>query len=101
MPASANMNVPTASKYTTTSKSLVGTCSTELNNGTLAAANSVIANATPVSCNSFPGNPYTQPSVQVDGIWDYQRCTELQPDSFCNMRLVRMQLSQSLQYLPR
>lgn len=50
----------------------------------VAAAVGVVNNATvpPVSCFQVDPNPYTHPSEQYDGIWDYQRCTELQPDSF-------------------
>lgn len=48
----------------------------------VANAVAVIGNATPVPCNDITPNPYTHPSQQYDGIWDFQRCTELQPDSF-------------------
>jgi lysosomal Pro-X carboxypeptidase len=42
----------------------------------------VFNNATPTACYDTGANPYTHPATQYDGIWDYQRCTELQPDSF-------------------
>ena len=46
-------------------------------------AMSVIANATGgASCFAIDPNPYTHPSFPMDGQWDFQRCTELQPDSF-------------------
>ena len=48
----------------------------------VANAVGVIANATPVSCNEIDPNPYTSPASNMDGTWDYQRCNELQPDSF-------------------
>jgi lysosomal Pro-X carboxypeptidase len=34
-----------------------------------------------LSCNEIDPNPYSHPSLQYDGIWDYQQCTEFQPDS--------------------
>eukprot|EP01116_Phalansterium_solitarium_P017310 TRINITY_DN4229_c0_g3_i1.p1 TRINITY_DN4229_c0_g3~~TRINITY_DN4229_c0_g3_i1.p1 ORF type:complete len:494 (+),score=190.42 TRINITY_DN4229_c0_g3_i1:100-1581(+) len=48
----------------------------------LNAGMAVLANATPVACNEIDPNPYSHPAWQYDGIWDYQRCTELMPDSF-------------------
>lgn len=48
----------------------------------VAQAVAVVGNATPVSCNDIDPNPYTSPASNMDGIWDYQRCNELQPDSF-------------------
>lgn len=47
----------------------------------LASALGVLNNATPVDCNAIPPSPYVDPSADVDGIWDYQECTEMQPDS--------------------
>lgn len=34
------------------------------------------------TCNEIDPNPYTHPSERYDGVWDYQQCTEFQPDSF-------------------
>jgi lysosomal Pro-X carboxypeptidase len=46
-------------------------------------ASAVLANATADQpCFAIPPNPYTHPSEPVDGLWDWQHCTELQPDSF-------------------
>ena len=41
----------------------------------------VLYNATPVDCFDIPPNPYTHPADPYDGIWDWQQCTEMQPDS--------------------
>jgi lysosomal Pro-X carboxypeptidase len=47
------------------------------------AAAAVLANATAdVACFDVPPNPYSHPDASYDGIWDYQRCTEMMPDSF-------------------
>jgi lysosomal Pro-X carboxypeptidase len=47
------------------------------------SAAAVLANATAdMSCFDIPPNPYTHPEASYDGIWDYQRCTEMMPDSF-------------------
>jgi len=35
-----------------------------------------------LTCNQIDPNPYTHPSDTYDGTWDYQQCTEFQPDSF-------------------
>jgi len=49
----------------------------------LKAAAAVLANATAdAPCFAVPPNPYTHPEASYDGIWDYQRCTEMMPDSF-------------------
>lgn len=49
----------------------------------LKAAAAVLANATAdVTCFDVPPNPYRHPAAAYDGIWDYQRCTEMMPDSF-------------------
>lgn len=48
----------------------------------VAAAISTLYNASlNTPCNAVPANPYTHPSQVYDGIWDYQQCTEMQPDS--------------------
>ena len=33
------------------------------------------------ACFSIPPNPYSHPADVYDGIWDWQQCTEFQPDS--------------------
>ena len=46
-------------------------------------AAAVLANATAdLNCFDVPPNPYSHPEVSYDGIWDYQRCSEMMPDSF-------------------
>jgi lysosomal Pro-X carboxypeptidase len=34
-----------------------------------------------VRCNDIPPNPNSHPADPYDGQWDYQQCTEMQPDS--------------------
>jgi lysosomal Pro-X carboxypeptidase len=47
-----------------------------------AAAIAVLYNATrDARCNDVPPNPDTHPAAPYDGIWDWQQCTEMQPDS--------------------
>jgi lysosomal Pro-X carboxypeptidase len=48
----------------------------------IADAVGVLVNASgSLSCFPIDPNPYTHPAQQYDGIWDYQQCTEWQPDS--------------------
>ena len=48
----------------------------------MASAISTLYNATQnVPCNSIPQNPNSHPQDTYDGIWDWQQCTEMQPDS--------------------
>lgn len=47
----------------------------------VATAMQVLNNATPVACNDIPPNPFSHPELPYDGIWDWQQCTEFQPDS--------------------
>ena len=49
--------------------------------GAVFAAISVLNNASAVPCFDIPPNPYSHPQLPYDGIWDYQQCTEMQPDS--------------------
>jgi lysosomal Pro-X carboxypeptidase len=49
----------------------------------LKAAAAVLANATAdLTCFDVAPNPYSHPAAPYDGIWDYQRCAEMLPDSF-------------------
>lgn len=43
--------------------------------------NASSATVPPITCNLISPNPYSHPSYQNDGLWDIQRCVELQPDS--------------------
>jgi lysosomal Pro-X carboxypeptidase len=48
----------------------------------VAAAIATLYNASgTTTCNDVPANPNSHPSAPYDGIWDYQQCTEMQPDS--------------------
>ena len=47
----------------------------------VAAAIGTLYNATPTDCNDVPPNPNSHPADGYDGQWDWQQCTEMQPDS--------------------
>jgi len=49
--------------------------------GAVFKAISVINNATPTTCYAIPPNPFSHPADPYDDIWDFQQCTEMQPDS--------------------
>ena len=42
---------------------------------------SVVNNASAVPCYDIAPNPFSHPADPYDGIWDFQQCTEMQPDS--------------------
>ena len=49
-----------------------------------AAAVATLYNATldpAMTCNDIPPNPNAHPADPYDGIWDFQQCTEMMPDS--------------------
>ena len=47
----------------------------------VAQAMGVFNNASAVPCYAIPPNPFSHPELPYDGTWDYQQCTEMQPDS--------------------